>query len=243
MAKTMSSLSPAFRVFAAPRVLTATVAQCCCVLSLIVATTCTRPIQPSGAPAIDCRVYPPQATSPYVLPWDVGASHLVINTTGHYRAENGGVGLYAIDFAMPIGTGVDAVRAGRVIATQAQFADTDPVDPHYNFVFVRQDDGTMARYIHLAQNGVLVAVGIDVQQGDPIGLSGSSGTSQPHLHFDVQQCCCNLLPDTNALPCGQTLPLTFRNTKAESCGLRVGVSYEALPPTATQVASHVTVSR
>jgi murein DD-endopeptidase MepM/ murein hydrolase activator NlpD len=59
-----------------------------------------------------------------------------------------------------------------------------------------------------------------VLQGDMIARSGNSGQSPfPHLHFDVQMCGLNLPPNYNQLPCGQTLPVTFRNTSRHTCGL------------------------
>ncbi|WP_421785625.1 peptidoglycan DD-metalloendopeptidase family protein [Hyphobacterium sp.] len=56
-----------------------------------------------------------------------------------------------------------------------------------NYVIVRHDDGIEAFYYHLA-NGSLTAkqVGERVEQGEYIGLIGSSGTSaEPHLHFQL----------------------------------------------------------
>ncbi len=181
-------------------------------------------------PQVDCSLYPAPATSLYVLPYQVGESYEVILTTGHYRKENGGVGLYAIDFALPLGATVTAARAGTVVAVRSNFLDSDPQDLHENFVFIRHADGSMGRYIHLAHNGTLVNQGDAVAQGEVIASSGSSGTASPHLHFDVQACCCNLPPNYNQLPCGQTVPLTFRNTTdPQPCGVSVGVSYTADP--------------
>lgn len=78
-------------------------------------------------------------------------------------------------------------------------------------------------------NGVPVNVGDRVQQGDLVGLSGDSGASTaPHLHFDVQSCGPNLPPDYNPIPCGMTVPLTFRNTQPHACGLEARGSYQAL---------------
>ncbi|MEO5721363.1 MAG: hypothetical protein ABIR71_07835, partial [Chthoniobacterales bacterium] len=60
------------------------------------------------------------------------------------------------------------------------------------------------------------------------GNSGQSGG--PHLHFDVQKCGPNLPPNYNQAPCGQTLPVTFRDTGAHPCGLTPNESYRALAP-------------
>jgi murein DD-endopeptidase MepM/ murein hydrolase activator NlpD len=179
---------------------------------------------------VDCAVFPERRTSAYVLPYQVGARFQVSRTFSHYLVENGGVGLYAIDLPMPIGTTVVAIRAGQVVAVEERFSDDDPATYHENWVMVRHQDSTVARYIHLKKNGADVDVGERVEQGQPVGRSGASGSpGGPHLHLDVQRCGPNLPPGYNRKPCGYTVPLSFRNTTAESCGLRDGRSYLALP--------------
>lgn len=179
-------------------------------------------------PPVDCDAYPAQATSLYILPWRVGESYEIIRTTSHYTRGNRGVGLNGIDIRMPIGTTLVATRAGIVVAVQEDYADGNGVDLQENYVFVKHADGTMARYFHLTRQGSLVDVGDSVQQGEVIARSGNSGDSgEPHLHFDVQVCGINLPPNYNQLPCGQTLPVTFRNTAPHRCGLIPGRSYTA----------------
>lgn len=179
-------------------------------------------------PPVDCGAYPAQTTSLYVLPWRVGESYEIIRTTSHYTRGNRGVGLNGIDIRMPIGTTIVASRAGIVVAVQEDYADGNGVDLQENYVFIKHTDGTMARYFHLTRQGALVEVGDSVQQGDVIARSGNSGDSgEPHLHFDVQVCGVNLPPNYNQLPCGQTLPVTFRNTSPHACGLLPGRSYMA----------------
>lgn len=179
---------------------------------------------------VECTSFPDQATSPYVLPYTPGERWEVGNTFGHYTTLNGGVGLYAIDFRMPIGTLVRAARAGTVVATEARFSDDDHQDYHENWVMVRHEDGSVGRYIHLRQDGVGVSIGDTVAQGEVLGESGNSGaSSRPHLHFDVQTCGPNLPPGYNTLPCGQTLPVSFRNTAMHQCGLAEDRWYRAEP--------------
>lgn len=186
--------------------------------------------RPNASPPIVCEDYPAQTETPYVLPYEAGKQFAVIRTTSHYTPGNGGVGLYALDFRMPIGTPVVAARGGTVAAIQEGFADGNNEDLRENYVFVKHDDGTIGRYFHLTQNGALVEEGRSVRQGEVIGRSGNSGQSgEPHLHFDVQKCGLNLPPDYNQLPCGQTLPVTFRNTRPHACGLKSGETYTALP--------------
>lgn len=191
----------------------------------------------SGFPPsfVDCSVFGDPAASPSVLPFGVGQRFRVSRTFGHYytpdgNIQAGGVQLYAIDVPMPIGTPVHAMRGGIVVAIEEGFADDDHGRVHENFVMVRHADRTVGRYIHLTRNGALVEVGAAVTQGERVGLSGNSGESTaPHLHVDVQSCGPNLPPGFNNLPCGQTIPLSFRNTERHSCGLEPGRSYTALP--------------
>ena len=167
----------------------------------------------------------------YVLPYAVGQQFRVNRTFEHYDvALNDGVGLYAIDFALPLRTPVHAARAGVVVAVEERFSDDDRAEYHENWVMIRHADGTVARYIHLTIDGALVQVGDRVLQGEQIGLSGNSGpSSDPHLHFDVQTCGPNLPPAYNSPPCGMTVPVSFRNTAVHSCGLQSRSSYTAQP--------------
>jgi len=182
------------------------------------------------SPPLVCEDFAAEKQSAYVLPYELGKAFQVIRTTNHYTRGNGGVGLYAIDFRMPIGTSVIAARAGRVAAVQESYADGNNKDLQENYVFIKHEDSTIGRYFHLTKNGALVDEGLAVEQGQLIARSGNSGQSgEPHLHFDVQKCGPNLPPNYNRLPCGQTLPVTFRNTRPHACGLKRGETYTALP--------------
>lgn len=180
-------------------------------------------------PVIDCSVFPDQESSPYRLPFVAGTARAVYASTEHYRASNQGVGTYAIDFIMPIGTKVLASRSGVVVSVRDVFKDGNNVDLEENYIFIQHEDSTVARYFHLTHQGALVKEGDTVKAGDVIGLSGNTGQSGgPHLHFDVQQCGPNLPPNYNQLPCGQTVPVTFNNTDTHACGLKSGREYRAL---------------
>lgn len=178
---------------------------------------------------IDCSLYPAQDQSSYLLPYPVGDAYKVEVTTGHYRKANQGVGFYAVDFRMPIGSVIVAARGGEVVAVREKFKDNNGQDLAENYVFIRHSDGTIGRYFHLTHQGALVDEGDVVEAGDVIAKSGNTGQSGgPHLHFDVQQCGPNLPPGYNTLPCGQTIPVSFRNTQPHSCGLEKGETYTAL---------------
>jgi murein DD-endopeptidase MepM/ murein hydrolase activator NlpD len=180
---------------------------------------------PAG-PVVEQADFPRSESSEYVLPFQPSTTRLVWRTTSHFNPGNRGVGLYAIDFEMPIGTPVLAARAGKVVAVQTKFHDGNDTDLKENFVMVRHVDGTVARYIHLKKNGVLVRLGAKVRQGQRIAFSGNTGQSGgPHLHFDVQRCGPNLPPNYNRLPCGMTVPITFRNAGPNACGLVPGRRY------------------
>ena len=196
----------------------------------------TGPTPPPIPSYVSCSVFPDYRTAMYVLPWAVGGRFRVNRSFEHYDlALNGGVGLYAIDFGLSLGTPVHAARAGTVAAVEERFSDDDRADYHENWVMIRHADGTIGRYIHLTMNGALVEVGDRVIQGQQIGRSGNSGPSNgPHLHFDVQTCGPNLPPSYNRAPCGMTVPVSFRNTVAHSCGVESTSSYSALPFTADE---------
>ena len=99
---------------------------------------------------------------------------------------------HAIDFEMPIGTGVYAARSGVVIEVASDFfqSGTDlTVDgPRANVVRVYHDDGTMSLYAHLNWNSIRVVPGQRLERGEYLADSGNTGFSTgPHLHFAVQR--------------------------------------------------------
>ncbi|MCX4763380.1 peptidoglycan DD-metalloendopeptidase family protein [Streptomyces sp. NBC_01275] len=82
------------------------------------------------------------------------------------------------DFAVPIGTPVRAVGAGRVVRVSCGGAFGIEV-------VIQHADGYWTQYAHLA--AVTVDQGDRVTPGQWIGQSGTSGNSTgPHLHFEVR---------------------------------------------------------
>ena len=186
--------------------------------------------QESNTSGLLLFLFPASGASEYILPFEPGTARLVWRTTSHFNPGNKGVGLYAIDFEMPVGTPLVAARSGKVVAVQDIFKDGNDRDLEENFVMFQHTDGTGARYIHMRLRGSLVTIGQDVKQGQRIGFSGNTGqTGGPHLHLDVQTCGPNLPPKYNALPCGMTAPVTFRNAGENECGVLPGRRYGARP--------------
>lgn len=125
----------------------------------------------------------------YALPYKDGPHRVRQAFFGRFSHYAGSQDEYAIDWSMPVGTNVHAARGGIVAAFRSD-VETGGPDPRYkkdyNYIVIRHDDGTYAEYLHLDKDGVKVALGDQVEQGDVIGLSGDTGyTSEPHLHFAV----------------------------------------------------------
>ncbi|WP_460219727.1 M23 family metallopeptidase [Psychroserpens sp. MEBiC05023] len=125
----------------------------------------------------------------YELPFKSGKRYKVIQgyngRLSHYTDKS----RYAIDFKIPIGDTIVAARSGRVIRTVDHFTEHggESYTDKANQILIYHDDGTIAFYVHLDTNGVLVNVGDMVKQGQPIGISGHTGYSTtPHLHFVVR---------------------------------------------------------
>jgi murein DD-endopeptidase MepM/ murein hydrolase activator NlpD len=178
---------------------------------------------PSGpGPTESCTGYPDWQTSPYVVPYPVGASYRVAqgNCSG---GGHSGVYKYSYDFDMPIGSPVTAAREGVVYEIRTGHVDGDLTPGHENFVKILHPDGRISAYPHLSTDGVLVAVGQVVKAGDLIGLSGNTGQTGGfrHLHFHVSTC-------SEPVDCG-TVPVTFRNVGPDPVGLLVDHVYLAMP--------------
>jgi len=81
------------------------------------------------------------------------------------------------DFAMPIGTPIQAPANGRV-----EKVGNHPAAGRY--VVIRHDNGYKTRYLHLSKP--MVRSGQRVAMGERIALSGNTGRSTgPHLHYEV----------------------------------------------------------
>ena len=164
-------------------------------------------------------------SSLYVLPYSVGKTFTVSQSYCH--PFGGHKDTFAYDFNTAIGDTIVASRAGIVTFTNDQFADGDIMPGNENNVFIGHDDGTRVRYTHLMQNSVLVNVGEQVIQGQPIALSGNTGNTGnfPHLHFAAFR-------DNTDFGRKNTLPVNFSNAGGpldQNRGLIESQRYLALP--------------
>lgn len=122
------------------------------------------------------------------MPFSAGTS-VTLSQTFHGGFSHQEAQAYAIDFPVAEGTPVVAARSGVVVAARSD-SNVGCGDPSCandaNYVVIDHGDGSLARYYHLQQGGVSVAVGEMVCRGEEIGRSGNTGFSTgPHLHFEV----------------------------------------------------------
>ena len=96
-------------------------------------------------------------SSEYILPFKAGYSFTCIQ--GNCNPFGGHNNTFAYDFDTQIGDTIIASRGGLVFFVNEQYEDGDIVSGHENNVFIEHDDGTAARYTHLAKDGALVSAG------------------------------------------------------------------------------------
>lgn len=95
----------------------------------------------------------------------------------------------SLDFSMPIGTEIVAIRDGIVINVVDQNTKNcaeESCKQYNNLILVFHSDGTFAEYDHIKQNGSRVKIGEKILKGQVIALSGNTGWSTgPHLHLVI----------------------------------------------------------
>lgn len=113
--------------------------------------------------------------------WPV-SSHYITSTFGG-RASPGGIGSTnhkGVDIGrVGYTTEVHAAKAGTVIVSQLSSS-------YGNYVVVSHGSGNTTLYAHMSSRKV--SVGQYVNQGDVLGITGSTGNSTgPHLHFEITE--------------------------------------------------------
>lgn len=180
-----------------------------------------RDADPGGSSCLERAIFGPPAQSPYVLPYPVGTSYEVLQA---YCGPYSHFDQLAYDFLLPVGSEVTAARAGDVVAAHDLYPDSDLAGDHFNYLFIRHEDGTVAFYAHLQLGTMRVKVGERVAAGQAIARSGHCGTTVADLHFGVYQG----WPTRE----GFDLAVNFRNADGpldSRGGLRQDVAYLALP--------------
>jgi len=110
---------------------------------------------------------------------DLGSYYMKPFIGGH--KTQGLHGYNGVDYGMPVGTPLYAAAAGEVLISKGSGYNGG----YGNYIVIKHPNGTQTVYGHM--NGVVVAAGQSVVQGQLIGYSGNSGRSTgPHLHFEVR---------------------------------------------------------
>ncbi len=119
------------------------------------------------------------------------ATTITATFAGNDSTHNGSHG--AIDIGASCNDNVViAAKAGTVI----KVSDTCANNGYYgnkcgggygNYVYIEHDDGVVTRYAHMYPGSIVVSEGEQVEQGQKIGMVGTSGSSTGcHLHFEVR---------------------------------------------------------
>lgn len=127
----------------------------------------------------DSSEVPPTTVNASGFAWPLAAAGRISCGFGPRKAPTAGASTYhkGIDIAVPTGTSVRASKAGKVvIATYSSSAG--------NYVGLYHGNGVYTYYMHCSS--LSVSVGQQVEQGQTVALSGSTGISTgPHLHFAI----------------------------------------------------------
>jgi murein DD-endopeptidase MepM/ murein hydrolase activator NlpD len=158
----------------------------------------------------------------YRLPFAAGRK-VVVSQGFDGGVTHKGLTRYAVDFQCPEGTKIYAARGGKVIAAESRHNEggfDERFGDKANYIIIEHDDGTLGKYYHLKQYGVMVRVGEPVYRGQFIGYSGNTGySSGPHLHFSVS----SVDPASKKLPI--TLPFRFATARGVVSAPKTGDVY------------------
>ncbi|MEV5159493.1 M23 family metallopeptidase [Streptomyces sp. NPDC053728] len=115
--------------------------------------------------------------------WETPVSHYELSATYGTGGSRWAHKHSGQDFAVPIGTKVEAAHTGRVVKAGPNGAGDGPA--YGNAIVIKHANGKYSQYAHLSE--IDVKVGDRVKTGDKIALSGNTGNSSgPHLHFEIR---------------------------------------------------------
>lgn len=123
----------------------------------------------------------------YALPYKVGTKQQVTQGFNGYFTHKGN-SLYAIDFALKVGTRIYASRGGIVVDIKNGGYKNGGKEymGDANYIIIKHNDNTYSKYVHLQKGGAKVKIGQKIKRSQFIGFSGNTGyTNGPHLHFVV----------------------------------------------------------
>ncbi|MBV6633612.1 MAG: M23 family metallopeptidase [Alphaproteobacteria bacterium] len=150
--------------------------------------------------------------SVYVMPLPSERGFRVLQASDRLK-DHEGMLEHAVDFQVPAGTPVRAMRDGFVVGMRMdQFlgGTRDRARGKENYIWIQHLDGTVATYRHLLRDSNKVEFGASVIAGQEIALSGATGyTEEPMLHVHVST------PLINGEGF-KTFPMTFATTKGNT---------------------------
>ncbi len=167
----------------------------------------------------------PDSGVTYRAPYSVGTSYPVTQAYPDSATHRTRDAMYAVDFAMPVGTDIVAARDGIVFDVASKNykggTDANQYADLANIVRILHDDGTIAVYAHLNWNSIRVNPGDRVAAGQYIADSGNTGfSSGPHLHFAVHR---------NMGMRIDSVPVSFRGANGEPVSATTDARLTAYP--------------
>lgn len=117
------------------------------------------------------------------LRWETPVSHYELSASFGNDGSRWSHKHSGQDFAVPIGTKVEAAHKGTIVKAGPNGGGDGPA--YGNAIVVKHSNGTYSQYAHLSK--IDVHIGQSVKKGQKIALSGNTGnTSGPHLHFEIR---------------------------------------------------------
>lgn len=123
------------------------------------------------------------AAKPAALSWEKPVSSYTLSATFGKGGSMWSHKHSGQDFAVPVGTPVDAVSAGTVVKAGPNGGGDGPA--YGNAIVIKHANNTYSQYAHLSK--IQVKIGQKVAKGQKVALSGNTGNSSgPHLHFEIR---------------------------------------------------------